>query len=94
MGEASEKPGAKTAPVTFRVSTYYKRGRNEHGVTSLDSNRICLSDALGWVLADLPEEAVSLDPNTDENGDVTTLRIDWSKVPGEIRYPFDHGARK
>jgi hypothetical protein len=71
-------------PVTFRVSTYWKRRRNEPGLTSLASERLVASQVLEWVLNEFPEEAVTI--NHDLATDVATITIDWTKVPGEVRY--------
>jgi len=70
-----------TTPVTFRVTTYYKRKRNEPGLTQKASIRIDLGETLNWVLGELPDEAY----NVTHEGNVATLVIDWNKVPYEIR---------
>jgi hypothetical protein len=72
-----------SARVTFQVTTYWKRPKGETGLTRAGSVRLSAGDALGWVLAELPGEAVTVDH--DLNTDVATLVIDWSKVPYEIR---------
>lgn len=72
------------ARVTFQVTTYFKRPKGEAGLTRAGSVRLSAGDALGWILAELPEEAVTVDH--DLNTDVATLVIDWGKVPEEIRY--------
>jgi hypothetical protein len=79
--------------VTFAVTTHRKLAPGQHGITSMTSKRICASELIDWALNVLPEDAVSVDPNLGSN-EVTTLRIDWSKVPDGIRYPFEHGARR
>jgi hypothetical protein len=71
-----------TAPVTFRVTTYWKRKRNEPGLTQMASKRLTISQAIDWILAELPDEAWDV-KNDDEDG--VTLTIDWAKVPNEIR---------
>jgi hypothetical protein len=90
--QQGQEPGV-TIP-TFRLSSYWKLPRGTTGLTRMDSKRLCASEALEWVLDGLPEDAVTVDENTDANGDVTTIRIDWSKVPAEIRYPFEHGVKR
>jgi hypothetical protein len=70
--------------VSFRVSTYYKLPRGQAGITHLDSQRLNLGEALDWIAAELPEDAVTITPETDE-GDKVTIVIDWAKVPDEIR---------
>lgn len=86
QAQASRKPAA--VPVSFRVSTYWKRRRNEPGMTRLDSRRLLLSQALDWVLNELPDEAVMIDH--DRVTDIASIRIDWNLVPDEIRYgPYD-----
>lgn len=74
-----------TAKVSFRVSTYWKRPRGEAGLTQVDSRRLSLGEALDWVLAELPEEAVTVTPGIEGDHDAVTLHIDWAKVPMEIR---------
>jgi hypothetical protein len=71
-------------PVEFRVTTYWKRRRNEPGLTQMASQRIVLSEALDWVLGELPDEALTLEH--DETGRNVVIRICWDLVPGEIRY--------
>jgi hypothetical protein len=49
-----EKPEAGTGPapavpVSFRVTTYWKRRRNEAGLTQVTSQRLVVSEALDWV---------------------------------------------
>ena len=73
-----------SARVTFQVTTYFKRPKGEPGLTRAGSVRLSAGDALGWVLAELPEEAVTVDH--DLNTDKATVVIDWAKVPDEIRY--------
>lgn len=70
--------------ISFRVTTYYKLERGETGITQLASNRLSLGDAVDWILAELPEDAVKITPETSE-GDSVTIAIDWAKVPDEIR---------
>jgi hypothetical protein len=94
MTEQQEPGDDWAVPVTFRVTTYRKLPRNEPGLTSWSSHRLCASEVLDLVLNQLPEDALTIDENTDANGDVTTLRINWAKVPAEIRYPFEHGVRR
>lgn len=73
-----------SAKVTFQITTYYKRPRNEPGVTRAGSVRLALGEALDWVIGELPEDAIKITPETDE-GDSVTIVIDWTKVPDEIR---------
>lgn len=78
------------APVSFRLSTYWKLGRGQHGLTHADSSRLALAEAIGLLLEQLSgEEAV-----VTEDGTVTTIVIDWSKVPPEVRDPFSFGVRR
>jgi hypothetical protein len=72
-----------SAKVTFQVTTYFKRPKGEAGLTRAGSVRLSAGDALGWVLAELPEEAVTV--GHDQQTDIATVVIDWSKVPDEIR---------
>jgi hypothetical protein len=74
-----------SAKVTFRITTYYKRPRNEPGLTQMGTRRVSLGEALDWVLAELPEDAVTLTPDIEGDHDAMTVRIDWAKVPIEIR---------
>jgi hypothetical protein len=71
-------------PVSFRITTYWKRRRGEAGLTQMASQRLLLSQALERVLGELPEEALMIDH--DLTTDVATIRIDWSKVPDAIRH--------
>ena len=77
-------------PVSFRVSTYWKLPRGTAGVTQVDSKRVSLPQALLLLFQQLSEQEMTL---TDE-GQVTTIVIDWSKVPEEIRDPFKFGVRR
>lgn len=77
-------------PVSFRLATYWKRARNQHGLTRLETRRLSVSDVLDEVLGHLEDDAVQL----ASNGPVTTITIDWSKVPPEIRNPFAFGVRR
>lgn len=70
-----------TAPVTFRVTTYWKRKRGEGGLTQVASQRLMIGQALDWILGELPDEAWEV----TEVDDKVTLVIDWNKVPAEIR---------
>lgn len=77
-------------PVSFRLSTYWKLGRGQHGLTHVDSRRLALSEALEMLLEQLTDgEATMKNDNA-----VTTIVIDWSKVPAEIRDPFRFGVRR
>jgi hypothetical protein len=80
---------APAVPVSFRVTTYWKRGRSEPGMTNMSSRRLCLDEALAWVLDELGDDAVTIEPG--ETGKIT---IDWSKVPVEVRDPFRFGVRR
>jgi hypothetical protein len=71
-------------PVSFRISTYWKRRRSEPGLTRMDSQRLLLSETLDWVLSELPEEAITV--KHDLATDIVAIRIDWSRVPEAIRY--------
>lgn len=87
MNEQPAAPaGPAPVPVEFKVTTYYKRRRGEPGLTQMASKRLVLGQALDWVLDELPDEAIIIN---NHNPDLTTVTIDWSKVPPEIRY----GAR-
>lgn len=67
-------------PVTFRITTYWKRKRGEVGLTQMQSHRLALGEALDWILRELPDEAIEI-----TEGEQVTLRIDWSKVPHPVR---------
>lgn len=75
----------KPAKVTFRVTTYFKRPRGQAGLTNLGSRRLCLSEALDWILAELPGDALTITPDTSGGNEVVTVRIDWAKVPAEVK---------
>lgn len=68
----------------FRVSTRSKLAKGEHGPTSLDSRALAASQALEWILSELPSEAVEV--STDTAGK-SVIIIDWEKVPGYLREP-------
>ena len=72
-----------TVPVTFRITTYYKRKRNEAGLTQLASTRINMGQALDWLIAELPADAMRI--GYSENREEVTFTINWSKVPAQIR---------
>ena len=84
---------APAVPVTFRLTIKWKRARTEAGPTSLGTYNLAASEALDAVLGQLPGDAVTVESNGPGN-DVTTIRVDWAKVPAEIRYPHQHGARR
>lgn len=79
---SSSAPEQKPAPVTFRITTYWRRKRGEPGLTQMDSKRLGLGLALDWILAELPDEAVTMDGDRVHS---VALTIDWDKVPPEIR---------
>jgi hypothetical protein len=74
---------APSPPVQFQVTTYWKRQRNEPGLTQMTSQRLAVGEALDWVLGVLPDEAVTVDG--DGTGGNVTIRICWDLVPDEIR---------
>lgn len=74
-----------SSKVSFRITTYWKRPRGEAGLTRMSSKRLALGQALDWILAELPYEAVTVTPDTEGGNDAVTLRIDWSQVPAGIR---------
>lgn len=87
MNEQPAAPaGSAPVPVEFKITTYYKLKRGQFGPTSMTSKRLVLGRALDWVLGEFPDEAVII---SNHDPDLTTVTIDWSKVPPEIRY----GAR-
>ena len=77
-------PDEVIAKVTFQVTTYYKRPKGVPGITQMGTRRVCMGDALDWILDELPDEAVKV--SHDLNTDLATVVIDWSKVPEDIRY--------
>jgi hypothetical protein len=87
----AQEPQAEPAvPVSFRLSTYWKLGRDQAGVTHVDSRRIALSEVLDLALQQLSEDECT----SETAGEVTTIVIDWAKVPQEIRNPFAFGVRR
>ena len=74
-----------SAKVSFRITTYFKRPRGEPGLTQMASKRLSLGQTLDWVLGELPDDAVTITPDIEGDHDAVTLRIDWAKVPMEIR---------
>lgn len=73
-----------SAKVSFRVTTYWKRRRGEPGLTQMASRRMDLGEALDWVLAELPAEAVNVESGTGA-ADRVHIVIDWAMVPAEVR---------
>ena len=73
------------AKVSFRVATYWKLARGETGPTRMESKRLNLGEALDWILAELPEDAITITPDTEGDNDGVTIRIDWNKVDDDIR---------
>jgi hypothetical protein len=79
-------------PVTFAVTTYWKRPRNAPGFRTMASRRLDIGQALQWILNELPEDAFEVTyldengrPHEGEYSDRVRLDIDWTKVPVEIR---------
>jgi hypothetical protein len=74
---------------TYRVQAYYKLARDEHGMTQVSSLRLDAASAIGFILADLPDDAWSVEhKDSGEPGwDIVTAVIDWSKVPEHLRAP-------
>lgn len=85
-GEAQEPE----VPLSFRLDTYWKRPRGEAGPTSMSSRRLALPEVLELLLQQLTDDEYSM----TRSGTVTTLVIDWSKVPEEIRDPFKFGVKR
>lgn len=85
-----DKDAAPVVPVSFRLSTYWKLARGQYGPTHIDSRRLCLSEVLDVALQQLSDEECTM----STNGSVTTIVIDWSKVPQEIRDPFRFGVKR
>jgi hypothetical protein len=79
-----------TAPVSFRLSTYWKLPKNTAGITHMDSKRLALSEVLDLLLQHLTEEEAAI----SSNGTAVVLTIDWSKVPMEVLNPFSFGVRR
>lgn len=78
------------APVSFRLSTYWKLPKGVYGPTQADSRRLSLLEVLDVLLENLTEQEATV----RTEGTVTTLVIDWSKVPAQIRDPFAFGVRR
>lgn len=78
------------APVSFRLSTYWKIPKGASGFTHVDSRRVSLPEALNLLLEQLSEEEATV----TSDGMVSVITIDWSKVPAEIRSPFAFGVRR
>jgi hypothetical protein len=76
-----------TAPVTFRITTYWKRKRSEPGLTQMGSQRLNIGQALSWICDELPDEAWAVERLDSPQGplDRVQITIDWSKVPDEIQ---------
>lgn len=77
-----------SAKVSFRITTHWKRPRSEPGLTRLDSQRMDIGRALGWVLSALPEDSYEMrfeGQEADGSAAKTTVVIDWAKVPAEVK---------
>lgn len=86
-----QQPAAEpVVPVSFRLSTYWKLRKDQYGATHVDTRRVCLSEVLDLLLQQLGDDECTL----ENNGSVSTIVIDWSKVPEEIRNPFAFGVRR
>jgi hypothetical protein len=81
---------APAVPVSFKVTKRWKRKRSQPGLTSMATRALGLSEALDVVLDELDDEAVKI----AYEGEVTTITIDWAKVPVEVRDPFRFGVRR
>lgn len=79
--DQAEKP----PKVTFRITTKRKLPRGRAGITHLDSQPLSLGAALDWILNEVPDEAITITPDHADGNDAVTIRIDWKKVPMEIR---------
>lgn len=92
MSTAEEQQAAAepAVPVSFRLSTYWKLAKGQYGVTHADSRRIALSEVLDLLWPHLSEEELTV----SQDGAVTTVVIDWSKVPMEVRNPFAFGVKR
>lgn len=91
MSTAEEQQAAEpVVPVSFRLSTYWKLAKGQHGFTHIDSRRLTMPEVLDLLLQQLGDDEASI---TNE-GTVTTIVIDWSKVPAEIRDPFAFGVKR
>lgn len=80
---------APAVPVSFKVTKRWKRKRSEPGLTSMSSRNLAMGEALDMILDELDDDAVTI-----TEGDIATIVIDWSKVPAEVRNPFDFGVRR
>lgn len=76
--------------VTFKITTYYKLGRDETGLTQFSSRRLTAAQAIQWIMGEFPDETwevVHDDPPEGEDWHKLALTIDWTKVPDEVRDP-------
>ena len=80
--------------VSFIVTTYRKLAKGETGFTQMGSLRVPASTAIGWILDELPDEAVKVTypralrrDGSDEAYSMTRITIDWLKVPDAVRHP-------
>jgi hypothetical protein len=78
------------APVSFRLSIYWKLLKGQAGITRRDSRRLALSEVLDFLLTQLSGEEATV----QDDGARTVITIDWRKVPMEIRDPFSFGVRR
>jgi hypothetical protein len=86
-GAAAKEPAV---PVSFRLSTYWKLPKGTPGVTHMDSRRISLPEAVMLLMQQLADDEAVI----TSDGEVSTIVIDWSKVPAEVRNPFAFGVRR
>lgn len=73
--------------VWFRLGIRWKLPRGATGLTSLDSKGISAADALGVILDEFPDDAVTIDQDQDGLHDRVTIVIDWARVPDSLRNP-------
>ena len=77
-----------SAKVSFRITTYWKRPRGESGLTRMGSHRMDIGRAIGWLVAELPDDSYEMrfdGADADGSAAKTTIVIDWTKVPADIK---------
>jgi hypothetical protein len=77
----------------------YIRGPERRDRQYLDSGKLNIGEAIGWLVDELPEEAREM-LYTDPDGNPlpagtsgitrTRIEIDWSKVPGDPAHNGEH----
>ena len=72
-----------SARVSFKVTTCFKRPRNEGGPTRVHSQPVDAGRALGWILAELPDDAYEMRVRWASRADAMVAAIEAAAAGGE-----------